>query len=71
MIQGALEIMDGIAENDSQVFGGVSILDVCKVAMDEFASSVRICLGRNDQSFFQAVDSELNIRDVMVGPFDL
>jgi hypothetical protein len=28
-------------------------------------------LGRNNQSFFQAVDSKFNIRNVMVGPFDL
>jgi hypothetical protein len=71
VIEGALKIVNGIPEHDSQAFGGVSILDVCKVTMNEFAASVRIYLGTNDQSFFQAVDSKLNIRNVMVGPFDL
>jgi hypothetical protein len=26
---------------------------------------------QTDQSFFQAVDAKFNIRDVLVGPFDL
>lgn len=28
-------------------------------------------MGRTEQSFFQAVDTTLNVRDVLVGPFDL
>ena len=70
VIQGALEIMDDVSEYYGQIVAGASVLDICKVAINEFASTISVYLGRDSQSFFQAIDSKFKVRNVMVGPFD-
>jgi len=71
MIEGALKIMNGIPDYCGEGFETLPILRICKIALDEFVSSIRIYMTQTDQSFFQAVDAKFNIRDVLVGPFDL
>jgi hypothetical protein len=71
IIESTFEVVDGISDDEGEVFGKVSILDSFKVALDEFASSVRVYMSATDQSFFQKVNTPLQVRNVMVGPFDL
>ena len=71
IIESALEIVDGISDDQWQAVEGLSILSACKVALDVFQSTVRVYMARNSQSFFQAINAPLKISDVMVGPFDL
>jgi hypothetical protein len=70
MIESTVKIMDGIPKSKSQLIDERS-LRLCKVAFNEFAASVRIHMARDHQTFFQAVDSRFNVRNVMVGPCDL
>jgi hypothetical protein len=71
IIESALEIVDSIPDDYGQTIEGVSVLGACKVALDVFESSVRVHMGLNCQSFFQAIDAPLKVRNVMVGSFDL
>jgi hypothetical protein len=71
MIESALQIMDRIPNDCREIVEGLPIFDVCKVTLDELASSVRLHIGPTDQSFFQAVNAKFNVRDVLVSPFDL
>lgn len=71
IIEGALEIVDGIPNEYRKPVEGISILRASKVALDVFESTVRIYMGRDSQSVFQKVDAALKVRDVMLGPVDL
>ncbi len=71
MIKGALKIMNGIPKPQSQLVDNCSLRRVQKVAFDEFTAGVRVYVDCDHQTFFQAVDSRFNIRNVMVGPCDL
>src|SRR5581483_5914162 len=71
MIKSTLKVMNSISNESRKVFKGLSIRKFCKLAFDKFASSVRIYIGSNDQSFFQETDSGFDILNVLVGPFDL
>jgi hypothetical protein len=70
MVEGAFEIVSGIPNDYWESVEGLSVLDASKVAFDEFKFTVRVYMGRDNQSFFQMVNASLKVRNVMVGPFD-
>lgn len=71
MVEGALEIMNGIPESQSQFIDERTLRGICKVALNKFTSSLRIYMRCDGQSFSQNVDSSLDVLDVMIGPCDL
>ncbi len=71
MVQSALEIVNSIPKSQSQFINDGSFGALCKVAFDEFTTSIRIYMGRDDQTFLQSINSSLNISNVMVGPCEL
>jgi hypothetical protein len=70
MIKSALQIMNGIPDDCRDVVKG-SVLDFWKVYFDEFASSARLYMGSNQQSFLQSINRMSQLRNMFVGPFDL
>jgi hypothetical protein len=68
MVEGAIQVMDGIADHESYVGSGLS---VAKIVLDEFLSSVRIRLDGGGVRISQGLDSRLNINDVLIGPINL
>jgi len=70
VIQSALQIVDGISDDCSEIVSDIPSRDACKIALDTFASSTRIYVNPDGQPFFQAVNARFKFRDVLVGPFD-
>ena len=68
VIEGTFQIMDNVANHQGEVAGNLSISNVM---LDNFISAIGIYLDARSVGIRQRSDSRLNIRDVLIGPFDL
>jgi hypothetical protein len=67
MVKSAIQIMDSIPDQQSDVSWG---LPIAKVVLDEFLSGVRVRLDDGGVGISQDLNSLLKVNDVLIGPFD-
>jgi hypothetical protein len=68
IVEGAIQIMDSVPEQQGDIVEGGSIAESVG---EDFPSRFRININSSCVRFMQAGDSCVDIRDVLIGPFDL
>jgi hypothetical protein len=68
MVKSAIQIMDSIPDQQSDVSWG---LPIAKVVLDEFLSGVRVRLDGGGVGISQDLNSLLKVNDMLVGPINL
>ncbi len=67
MVESTPEIVDGISYHEADFAGRSS---VSKLVLNELASSLLIKLDRSDVGIFERSSSNINVSDVLIGPFN-
>lgn len=67
IIEGALEIMEGIPRNQRDISAGISARNVM---FDDFVSKFRIDLDRRSATLMEELDPTSQSSDMMIGPLD-
>ena len=67
IVDGTLQIMDDIPEYQSYIS---ECIPVGKIVFDDFISTTRINLDRSSIGIFQKKNSVVQLRDMMIGPFN-